>query len=207
MHNVRAALREFEVTVLDRHAVDLEAAPFDEAPSVRRARDQIRLLRDLRSEHRVFGAMNRHLGHALRRCAGFASFEFCERSVGVRRRMKARCDLKRKRNFRVAWIHGFGRAFRFHRRNISDRFERKQVVVIPHQLVGNRHHFAEDFARRFGEADVVVFRLTHLLRAIETDEKRHRQNALLLLPVLRLQRAAHEQIEFLVGAAELDIRL
>ena len=85
--------------------------------------------------------------------------------------------------------------------------ERQQLVVAPHQLVGDRHQLAEHLVRRLGDADVVVERLRHLVDAVEPFEQRQRQDALRLLAVVPLQLAADQEVELLVGAAELDVGL
>ena len=56
-----------------------------------------------------------------------------------------------------------------------------------------------------GDADVVVERLRHLVDAVEAFEQRQRQDALRLLAVMPLQLAADQQVELLVGAAQLDV--
>ena len=61
--------------------------------------------------------------------------------------------------------------------------------------------------RRLGDADVVAERLRHLVDAVQPLEQRHREDALRLLAVVLLQLAADQQVEFLVGAAELDVGL
>ncbi len=59
----------------------------------------------------------------------------------------------------------------------------------------------------FGDADVIALRLRHLVDAVEAFEQRHGEDALRLLPEVALQLASDEQVEFLVGAAELDVGL
>ena len=49
--------------------------------------------------------------------------------------------------------------------------------------------------------------LRHLLHAVEAFEQRHGQHDLRRLAVVFLQAAAHQQVELLVGAAELDVGL
>ena len=85
--------------------------------------------------------------------------------------------------------------------------EGKQVDVAPHQRVGDRHQLAEHLLRRLGDADVVAERLRHLLPAIGALEQRHGDDALRLLAEILLQLAADQQVEFLIGAAELDVGL
>ena len=55
-------------------------------------------------------------------------------------------------------------------------------------------------------ADGIVQRLRHLLNAVEAFENRCGQDDLRLLAVAALQFAAEQQIEFLVCAAEFDVR-
>ena len=50
-----------------------------------------------------------------------------------------------------------------------------------------------------------MFGLAHLIDAVQTDEQRHRDNALSFLVVLTLQLTADQEVETLVGAAEFDI--
>ena len=59
----------------------------------------------------------------------------------------------------------------------------------------------------FRDADVVAEGLGHLVDAIEALEQRHRHHDLRLLAVGLLQRAPDQQVELLVGAAELHVRL
>ena len=47
--------------------------------------------------------------------------------------------------------------------------------------------------------------LAHLHLAVETDEKRHRQDALRFLAVLALQFAADEEVEALIGPAQFEV--
>ena len=58
-----------------------------------------------------------------------------------------------------------------------------------------------------GQPDVVAQALAHLLDAVGALEQRQGQNALRLLPDGPLQVAAGQQVELLVGAADLDVRL
>ena len=54
-------------------------------------------------------------------------------------------------------------------------------------------------------ADVVAQRLGHLLVPVGADQQRQRQHRLLGLPVGALDVAAQQQVELLVGAAQLDV--
>ena len=73
------------------------------------------------------------------------------------------------------------------------------------QLVGDAHDLAELLAGRLVDPDVVAERLRHLLLAVEADEQRRREHDLRLLAGALLQMAAHDEVEELVGAAELDV--
>ena len=55
------------------------------------------------------------------------------------------------------------------------------------------------------DADRIAQRLRHFLDAVETFEDRSGQHHLRLLPVRALQFASHQQIELLVGPAELHV--
>jgi hypothetical protein len=50
----------------------------------------------------------------------------------------------------------------------------EQLVVAPHQLVGDGHDLAVHLERRFGDADGVAQRLRHLLHAVESFDERRR---------------------------------
>ena len=70
-----------------------------------------------------------------------------------------------------------------------------------------RHQLAELLPRRLGDPHVVAERLRHLVDAVEALEQRRGEHDLGLLAVLLLEVAAHEVVEELVGAAELDVGL
>src|SRR5262249_35454829 len=135
-----------------------------------------------------------------------ARLEFSERSFRSLCRMEARHDLLREQDFGFAGIASFA-ALSLEPGDLVLRAEGEQLVIAPHQLVGDRHELAEHLARRLGNADIVVQRLRHLVDAVEAFEQWQRQNALRLLAVMALQLAAHQQIELLIGAPELDVRL
>src|SRR5438105_5360009 len=120
--------------------------------------------------------------------------------------MKTRDDFLRQHHLGVAWVTALG-AFFTQLYDLVQRFERQELEVAPHQPVGDRHEFAEHFVRRLGYADGVVERLRHLVDTVEALEQRQRQDALRFLSVVPLQLAADQQVEFLVGAAKLDIGL
>src|ERR1043165_7396868 len=88
-----------------------------------------------------------------------------------------------------------------------ERLEGEQLDVAPHQLVRNRHQLAEDLLRRLGDADIVAERLGHLLLAVQALEQRHGDDALRLLAPGPLQLPPHQEIELLVGPAELYVGL
>ena len=58
-----------------------------------------------------------------------------------------------------------------------------------------------------GDAHEVAERLRHLVDAVEALEQRRGEHALRLLALLFLEGAAHEVVEQLVGAAQLDVGL
>ena len=72
---------------------------------------------------------------------------------------------------------------------------------------GIGHHLAEHVRRRVGEPDVVAVALAHLLHAVGALEQRQRQAHLRRHAELLHQLAAGQQVEQLVGPAQLDIGL
>ncbi len=74
-------------------------------------------------------------------------------------------------------------------------------------LVGDAERLAVHLVRRVGHADVVAERLRHLALAVGPGEDRHRQDGLLGDPVRALDVAREQQVELLIGAAELDVGL
>ena len=76
---------------------------------------------------------------------------------------------------------------------------------VRHRLVGEAQRLAVLLLRRLGHADVVAQRLGHLLDPVGPRQDRHRQDRLLGLAVGALDVAAEQQVERLVGAAELDV--
>ena len=83
----------------------------------------------------------------------------------------------------------------------------EQIVVGPHQLVGDGHELAEHLRGRLGDADVIAQALGHFAHAVGADQNGHGERDLRLLAVFALDFAAHQQIEFLLGGAELDVGL
>jgi hypothetical protein len=71
----------------------------------------------------------------------------------------------------------------------------------------DRQHLGKHGVGVFGDADVVVLGLGHLVHAVQPHQQRHGEHALRLLAIFLLQMAAHEQIELLVGAAQLQVAL
>ena len=86
-----------------------------------------------------------------------------------------------------------------------DLVPEQQAVPGREQLVRDPQRLAVHLAGRLGDPDLVAERLRHLARAVEPVQQRHRQHDLRRLAVRGLQRAAHVQVERLVGAAELDV--
>ncbi|KPX14621.1 Adenosylhomocysteinase [Pseudomonas syringae pv. delphinii] len=91
--------------------------------------------------------------------------------------------------------------------DLFHRAEAQQFEVAPHQRIRDRHQLAVHDARRLLNADIVAERLGHLLDAIQTFQQWHGQDALRLLPIGALKLTPHQQIEFLIGAAQFDVSL
>ena len=83
----------------------------------------------------------------------------------------------------------------------------RKSPVLPHQVVGDGHEFAVHLRGGLVDADGVVERLGHLLHAVQSLEDGSHEDDLRFLAVVALQLAAAQQVEFLVGAAELDVAL
>ncbi len=66
---------------------------------------------------------------------------------------------------------------------------------------------AEHLLGRVRDADLVVVGLRHLALAVDAVDQRRGEDNLRPLPVGALDVAAHQQVEGLVGAAELDVGL
>ena len=90
---------------------------------------------------------------------------------------------------------------------LVERLAEQQQVVLAHDRVGDAHQLAEHLLRRVGDADVVAVGLAHLPHPVGAREDRHRQDRLRRLAVGGLHVAAEQQVELLVGAAELDVGL
>ena len=91
--------------------------------------------------------------------------------------------------------------------DLVEAAERQQFQIAPHQRIGNRHQLAEHILRRIGDADVIAQRLGHFVHAVQSFQQRHGEYALRRLSIVLLQLAPHQQVEFLVRAAQLDVRL
>ena len=93
------------------------------------------------------------------------------------------------------------------RRDIGQALEGQQGVPVPHQIVRDRQHLGKHGVGVFGDADVVVLGLGHLVHSVQTYQQRHCEHTLLRLTIFRLQMATHHQVELLVGAAHFQIGL
>ncbi|MCY1227975.1 hypothetical protein D9M72_402680 [compost metagenome] len=130
--------------------------------------------------------------------------EVLQRLLGIGLAVEARHDLLRQQHLAVARIAA-RRDFLLHQVDLGQRAERQQRVVLPHQVVRDAHQLAEHLVGRLGHADVVALGLGHLLDAVQAHQQRHGQDALRLLAVFLLQLAPDQQVELLVGAAELQV--
>jgi hypothetical protein len=83
----------------------------------------------------------------------------------------------------------------------------EEEVVLGHEFVGDAHEFAEHRDGRFGDADVVIKALGHLVDAIESFEEGHEHDDLFGLSFLPLEVSANEDVEQLVCAAEFNVGL
>ena len=90
---------------------------------------------------------------------------------------------------------------------VGCRDGRGELGVAPDERVRDREQLAVHVGRRVGQPDGVVERLRHLLDAVGPFEDRQRQADLRRLAGRLLERAAHEEVERLVRAAELDVGL
>ena len=95
---------------------------------------------------------------------------------------------------------------RLHGMDRRQRLAEQQQVVARHQLVADAHQLAEHLARRLAHAHVVSEALRHLLHAVQPLQQREQEDDLLLLALLPLEIAPDEDVEELVGPAQLDIR-
>jgi hypothetical protein len=82
-----------------------------------------------------------------------------------------------------------------------------QAQVLRHQMVRDPHQLAELLLRRVVQVDAVVQALGHLLDAVGAAQQRHGHHDLAGLTAGALQLAAEQQVEGLVGAAQLDVGL
>ena len=75
--------------------------------------------------------------------------------------------------------------------NFSRVEVRQQLVVFPHQFVGDRHHLAKHLARRLIDTDVVIERFGHLVDAVESLKQWCRDDDLGFLAEFTLKIAAN----------------
>src|SRR3990167_1366978 len=85
--------------------------------------------------------------------------------------------------------------------------EAEQLEVAPHQRIRHGYQLVVHDTRSFLDTYIVAQRLGHLLHAIQTFKQRHGDDALRGLTIGALQLAPHQQVEFLISAAQLNIRL
>ena len=96
----------------------------------------------------------------------------------------------------------------FHLGDLFQGAGAEQLVVAPHQFVGDRHQLGVDLFGRLGDADIVAQTLGHLLHPVEPFQDRHHQHRLLFAHVVGpLQMASHQEVELLIGPAQLDVTL
>ncbi|MNI26967.1 hypothetical protein D3C73_806880 [compost metagenome] len=191
--------------IFDPIAVDAHAALLHVALGFRAGGHQARLAQQLQDAHRR--AANVHFGHVFGN--GAVTEARLERGQRVVRRlggMEAGDDFLSQHDFRIAGVAATIRLL-LESGDVFQRTEGQQFKVPPHQRVGNRHELAEHRIGRLRNTDVVALGLGHFLDAVRTHQQRHRQNALGLLAIFLLQLAAHQQVEFLIGAPQLQIGL
>ena len=87
------------------------------------------------------------------------------------------------------------------------RYVGGELQVVCQRLVRDRHELAVLFAGRVFEVDRVAKTLAHLLGAVGAHEELHDEAGLRLVPQLLLKLPPEEQVETLVRAAELHLRL
>ncbi len=96
--------------------------------------------------------------------------------------------------------------FRVHRVEIRIAgLTEEEGVVAVHELIGDAHEFAEDVLRAVFDPDVVAVGLGHFFDSVEAFEQGHDHDDLLWLGFFFLKIAADEDVEELVGAADLHI--
>ncbi|MNK76036.1 hypothetical protein D3C87_955970 [compost metagenome] len=121
--------------------------------------------------------------------------------------MVARDDGPGEAHLGVARVEGAGLEAGERLFDLGQGQARGEPVVVLEQGVGHGHDLAVHVLGGVGEADVVVEGLGHLLDAVRAFEDRVHHHDLGALAVRRLDLAAHEEVELLVGAAHLDVRL
>jgi len=205
LHDDAPARRHLQPLVAHLLAVEPHAALLDQPQRLRSARREACLLEDLRD--RQDPARQAHFRDVRGNLALTETrLEIRERALGVRPGVEARHDLLRERNLHVARIAAGGDLLA-PARDRGGALEGEQLQIAPHEIVRNRHELAEHLGRRIGDPDVVAERLRHLVDAVEPLQQRHGEDALRRLAVVLLQLAPHQEVEFLVGAAELHVGL
>mmetsp|Transcript_49010 Transcript_49010/g.115137 ORF Transcript_49010/g.115137 Transcript_49010/m.115137 type:complete len:407 (-) Transcript_49010:717-1937(-) len=195
---------ELQALVGQHLARAAHAALLDHAQALARGGHQPGGLQHLGQAHRR--AAELHRGDVVRDATLGAVVEIRLGRIGRRSAVEARGDLLGQRHLGV-----LGVAPRLHLRlelgDVGDGLEGQQLVPLPHLHIADGQHLGEHGVGRLCDADVVVLGLGHLLDAVQPLEQRHGQDALRLLAILLLQMAPHQQVELLVGAAELQVGL
>src|SRR2546421_2169931 len=204
--------RKLCVRIGDPLPLDAHSALGDQAARLRSGRGQAELRERLRQRYRLRSRIARDgpLLHVLRDFATLVhELELFLRGPCGFRPMVPGDDLLRQlalRHLRVPAAQRF---------DLGQRSPREELVVPPHQPVRDAHQLPVLLLRRLGDADVVAERLAHFvahdlavhLSRIGPLEQRPGEAYLWNLTVLLLQLAADEEVEELVGGAELDVRL
>ena len=137
----------------------------------------------------------RHLRNVLGQLA--AHVDTVERVLGGQRRGRVVVALDERASERAL---GIARA----QRGIGIGVQ-QQPVPVRQRCVGDRQRLAVHLAGIVGDADVVAVGLRHLAHAVGPGQQGHGEDHLLGLTVGALDVAAQQQVELLVGAAELDV--
>ncbi len=193
--------------IVHTDAIDFHSALFDEPPGFAFRRCELPFSRAARRVSSAGLAGNRSNISASRGCltvtedaleivGGFARGFFA---------VEAGDDLLREAHFHIHRMRCAACDFFLQRGNLARRAVSDEVVVGPHELIGDGHELAKDFARRLGDADVVAEALGHFALAVEADEDRHGERYFGGQAVLALDVAVDQNIEFLLGGADLDV--
>src|SRR5207249_8599698 len=97
------------------------------------------------------------------------------------------------------------RLHRVHRPYLSQVLCGQEFIVPEHECIADGHELAEHVLRRILQGDVIPETLAHLPSAVGSLQQWHRQDHLWGLPKVSLQVPADEEIELLVGSAELHV--